>query len=416
VALLQGEDLPQPLKDLTHTDLIEHCRIHTDRSIHYLRTPGDAFVQVQVDRSEVTVGETTVSVPEIACLLKAGPFSELQALARRLVSESGLILCPCSGLETGLGLARHEPPWKTAERVRLNSDNTAEDALDAMLRAGLRQLRRNEHCVLDRAHAEGVHQMRVALRRLRTAFQCCRHLIPEQEYAAWSGRMREMQAVLGRARDLDVYRDTTLHSVCRGPDEDAGWDGLTELALQESDTARGEVERMLRSPTYALFQLEFTDWIERRGWREQELSERSARLFGPATDLAALNLEKRMRQVRRHGRTSRLRTPEKRHRFRISVKKLRYAADFVRDLYPKSEIRPLGRTAAKLQDLLGAEHDALVAEQLSRELADRAGLENRDLVFYSAGVVTGCQRQTVQGRGTEARRLWKRLARLKRFW
>ncbi|MFZ1575815.1 MAG: CHAD domain-containing protein, partial [Chromatiaceae bacterium] len=57
---------------------------------------------------------------------------------------------------------------------------------------------------------EGVHQMRVAIRRLRSALSLFRAAIPKEASKPWSDEMRWIVGELGLARDLDVFIDEGL--------------------------------------------------------------------------------------------------------------------------------------------------------------------------------------------------------------
>ena len=58
---------------------------------------------------------------------------------------------------------------------------------------------------------EGVHQMRVCTRRLRAAFRAFRDVLPANAVRSFNREFKWVASVLGRVRDLDVYRDNLDH-------------------------------------------------------------------------------------------------------------------------------------------------------------------------------------------------------------
>ena len=60
---------------------------------------------------------------------------------------------------------------------------------------------------------EGVHQMRVAFRRMRSALVTFRTAVPQELTRTWSEEMRWLAGQFGDARDLDVFIDEALGAV-----------------------------------------------------------------------------------------------------------------------------------------------------------------------------------------------------------
>jgi CHAD domain-containing protein len=106
------------------------------------------------------------------------------------------------------------------------------------------------------------------------------------------------------------------------------------------------------------------------------------------TEFAPPVLTRRYKRVRRMGaRLSRKSDPAEFHALRICTKRLRYAIEFVRDVYPKSSKRLVGRLVA-FQDLLGEHQDAQVAMAHLRELADDDDLALASRALLALGRVT----------------------------
>ncbi len=111
--------------------------------------------------------------------------------------------------------------------------------------------------------------------------------------------------------------------------------------------------------------------------------------------------------------------PAERHKLRVRLKKLRYAADFFACFYKRKDLRPHQRRISELQDLLGHLNDANVARTLIEDILSNEG--GRDPasasgLAYAGGAIVGwhtaCGASTVK---TLAKR-WKKFAKLKPFW
>ncbi len=105
--------------------------------------------------------------------------------------------------------------WRKAKTPAIAPLATAEDALTRIVVAGAEHLRANEACVLARAHDEGIHQMRVAARRLRSALTLYRAFIPDEQYRYLNGELKWLIRELGGARDWDVFRRRGAAAGCR---------------------------------------------------------------------------------------------------------------------------------------------------------------------------------------------------------
>ena len=97
------------------------------------------------------------------------------------------------------------PAWRKAELPALLPSTTAEDALADIVLGCVDHLRGNEACVLQRSHEEGIHQMRVATRRLRSCLALYDHFIPRNS-RAMSGELKWLIGELGPGARLGRFR------------------------------------------------------------------------------------------------------------------------------------------------------------------------------------------------------------------
>jgi CHAD domain-containing protein len=105
-------------------------------------------------------------------------------------------------------------------------------------------------------------------------------------------------------------------------------------------------------------------WFD-SGWEGDGASDELRRPIG---EIAARILDRRRRVVRRRSRDFARQSPEQRHRLRIALKKLRYAADVLACLYDDHRVKLLARRLKRLQDDLGNANDLHVGHDLVSEL------------------------------------------------
>jgi triphosphatase len=247
------------------------------------------------------------------------------------------------------------------------------DAFRAVMQAGLAHLRANEHGMLEARDPEYVHQMRVALRRLRSAVEIFGPLFPAPAVVRAESSIKWLARSLESARDWDVFVGETLpafrrsHRARRGMAEFAG----------RCDALRGRAharaQRAVRSLRYRRLGHQLAALIA-SGNRPVRLDDTPARavLTGPVDDFASAILERRHGQVRKKGRQLGGQSSRELHRLRIAIKKYRYAADFFAGLYEAQPARRTLKRLARLQDILGTMNDAATAAGLTAHGFDGA--------------------------------------------
>jgi inorganic triphosphatase YgiF len=308
--------------------------------------------------------------------------------------------------------ARARP--RKADAIETPQDATLEDLLVTVVEACLAQIAGNEEAALLGIDPEGVHQLRVGVRRLRSALSFFREVLPERQRVALRASLAALARGLAPARDLDVFADHWLApSLAARPDDAA----LARLAADVLGARTAEAERVrgrLESPDFARVVLEVRRWVARRAWREQSLSAGSAMLFLPARVAVARRLEHRHKKLRRALRRLPGATPAERHAVRIEAKKLRYAAEFSASAFPGKRMLRYVRRLEALQDALGIANDAAVAERLLTErIAELGG--GADLA-NAGGFVAGWAAHAAQQQIAQLAELAERFHDASRFW
>jgi inorganic triphosphatase YgiF len=320
-------------------------------------------IEIVLDEGEVRNGKARAPIRELELELQSGKPRMLFELAGELARAVPLRLGVLSKGERGyaIGKQRVGGPAR-AEPIALDPALSEGEAFRAVAHACLRQYRLNEIVLLAERDPGSLHQARIALRRLRSALSLFRTTVSGKEYQALREEIGWLASQLGDARDADVLI--------------AGESGLAEdeilhaRLLRTRGKAYDRVEAALGSERTRALMLRLALWIELGSWRFRERSGR------PVGDLAAHQLERQWRKVRRNrGRIAEARGPE-RHQLRLDVKKLRYSAEFLAGLYsrrPKGVRRDRFLEALKdLQDRLGDLNDAEAAEKIAARLTPGA--------------------------------------------
>lgn len=252
--------------------------------------------------------------------------------------------------------------------LNLRRQMTCEQVFQAIVGNCMVQIQSNAAALAQAYHEECLHQMRVGLRRLRSALSGFKNMlsVPDnlQQELDW------LSTKLGAARDWDVLVGTTLPAAGYGlPDENP----LVAVLLASrvmSDQAHAAVSAAVRSQRYTRLMMGFTRWVHESAWREAMLPLDLACLAAPGAGHAHKHLVRLQRRLLKRGGKLRAAGPEARHRFRITAKKLRYASGFYQSFCLSKYYQSYVKALSTLQDLLGQLNDAAVADRLLRDLQD----------------------------------------------
>jgi CHAD domain-containing protein len=258
---------------------------------------------------------------------------------------------------------------------------------------------------------EGVHQVRVSFRRMRSALSAFRWAIPRQLTRDWSEEMRWLAGQLGMARDLDVFITEGLR-IIEGRLPLTGEDKMLALAERHREAAYETVRAMLESERYLRFREAFPVWVAEEGWLSAEMDpkhrNRAALDVVPFARRLLDKLERRVLEAGAHGDPN---SATDMHKLRIQCKKLRYAAEFFLPIFAGME-EFLGHMKG-LQDLLGVMNDVSVMKRLVETLLE--GQRDLEVVEYAGGLVGWRARQYYEVKDSFETR-WEELVQVKHPW
>ncbi len=385
------------------------------RTVWLLETPAGDRVEMALDRGEIRADQGKSTISEVELELKAGNPAALYELALALQEAVPLRPENASKAERGYALCAAPSPRLAvkAAQPELAREMTVDAAFRAIAWNCIGQLQDNQGRLQQGYDPELIHQMRVAVRRLRSALNLFGAAAPGIRDAALTAELRWLVGELGPARDWDVFLGETLPPVIEALPQDAGLGQLQQAADRLCQAARERACAAAASPRYHRLLLTLGRWLWREPWRETAEAAGLAQLDQPLAAYAAAMLGRRHRQLRRRGRNLAQLNAEQRHALRIAAKKLRYAAEFFSGLYPRKASRRYLQALAGLQDELGVLNDQAVTGRLLEQI----GAGGRDLLRSRAsGVIIGWIACKTRLQLAGMARAWKRFNRCKVFW
>ncbi|NBN80487.1 CHAD domain-containing protein [Microvirga tunisiensis] len=390
-----------------------------ERSQRDITAPDGSLVEVALDIGEIVAGPRRQPLQELELELKSGQIEGLYAIARALVGPLPFRFSALSKAERGDRLARGEDGVPAAhpalaEPVDLSSGLTAERAYHAILRSCSHQIAENRMACLAGDDPEGPHQLRVGLRRLRTALRLFRPLVNPRSTGALDAAAQRLALGIGRLRDLDVLSaDIVAPLLAIAPERvdlarlDRHLDGLRAQRRQD-------VQALLVSQTVNDLLFDLASYTETRGWLSSEDIEQSERLAVPVAEFARSALDGQWRRVQKYGNRLDSLTIAERHDMRKALKKFRYGLEFFAGLTPKGERKSYLKRLKSLQDVFGYLNDVAMAEMLL-DLPLPDGTAATDLA-QAAGFVIGWHEAEARHAWQHAQDSWDEASRAPKYW
>ena len=384
------------------------------RSSRLLELDAETRVEASVDQGLIRSGKRAEPLSELELELKGGAPHHLYDLALKLAEDVPLSIEDRSKAERGYALARDEraAPVKS-QPAALDRGMSVNDAFKAVTWASLAHLHANERGMLEGRDPEFLHQMRVALRRLRSAVSVFTPPLPEPVIAPVRNDLRWLATSLGPARDWDVFVTETLPPIEAEFGAHGGLADFSARCNRLRRTAGARARRAVRSVRYRRLALSTAAWLASEGWFAQLDPVAAGALQAPVGEFAAAVLERRYNQVRKKGRKLGELSAVELHRLRIAIKKFRYAADFFAGLYEPGAAQQALKRLSRLQDVLGAMNDAATVANLMAGAFD--GARGRR-VLEAKGILLGWSRGRAATLRRELRSAWKEFRSAGKFW
>src|SRR5262249_35968750 len=234
------------------------------RTVYPIRN-GESEIELTIDKGKIEAGGKSSPLCEVELELKRGEIDDLFETARKLAKEVPLQLAVSSKAERGYSLiAGKKAEAVKAAPVVLTPEFTCADAFRSIAKACLRQLVANQPAML-RADVKGLHQMRVALRRLRAAISLFADMLVDRQTQELKSRFQWMGGELGPAREFDVFIRRVLMPVAEHNPNGPGVAVLTEDLEAQRKEAFERACTAIQSEGFRDLMLDTAAWIETRG-------------------------------------------------------------------------------------------------------------------------------------------------------
>jgi CHAD domain-containing protein len=291
-----------------------------------------------------------------------------------------------------LGIEAVEPPTSGAAAI---------DRVRARIEEQYGQILRHDPGVRVGDDPEDVHDLRVAVRRLRALLRAADSLLVPEWSEPLRNELKWLGGELGAVRDLDVLLEHLRAEAAELDGDERAFAEVLQRLEADRVEARERALVALRSDRYA----ELLNSLEAAANAPQARA-----LDAKLDELAAREFRRLAKAVDGLGDDA---SDAELHRVRIKGKRARYAAELAEPVAGKAVTRFVKR-AKGFQDVVGAHQDAAVAEEHLRSLAPQ-------LTSSEAVVAAGRMIERQRSRRREARaklpKAWARLERSgRRVW
>lgn len=364
------EGASSSLQPAFETDIVRRSRV--------LKAAGTS-VEIALDQGRIRAGDESLPVLEMEFELKEGSPATLVELAQRWCEQHGLWLDPLSKSAAGRRLAEGEKQPPPVQAAAVPAQDSAPSLLAAILDAGLAQVLGNaRELAAGQGGDDHVHQLRVGLRRVRSALRELRAWAPPGTIADdLDAPLHGVFALLGEHRDRATLLPRLREELAAAGAPLPGWDAPLP-----------DVAAAVRSTEFQLPLLRLVGLV-------QELRASEPGGLKAARKDARAHLRKLHRKTLREGRRFRALPQEERHQVRKRLKRLRYLSELVRPLFDGKEVDRYVASLKDLQDALGAYQDAVAGQQMFTQHAaadGRAWFAAGWLAAREQGLAADCER------------------------
>lgn len=376
---------------------------------------GHSEIELAVDDGAITAGDARLPLCDIELELKSGNSIDLLKCASNLASDCELSLEFEAKADRGYRLAEAtQPTAQKAMALALPEAITFDDLLAAVITSTLNHFVANWAALRETDAPESVHQLRVALRRMRSALGIFRRVIALPELEDIRSEARRIASALGPARECDAFRQNALSGPLSGQAEQVrGALPLLEAVAKRREESYAEARRVIDDPAASLFVLRVQNLVFTRAWRTALAPQDLGLLTTPGKIYAATVLDRLLKRALKRGKHMPDMPDEERHDVRIALKNLRYAAEFFGSLFADAKgLRNYLGLVADLQEDLGAHNDAATAKSFIEGLQ----LPPEPGTHFATGYLLGWYRHATMVADGHLAKKWKAFKRADVFW
>jgi CHAD domain-containing protein len=213
---------------------------------------------------------------------------------------------------------------------RLNPAMACDTAFRVLARRRVADLIAN-HAATCTGDEEALHQMRVALARLRAAISFFSPMVADSQRKQIEAELKWLHRQLGTVRDLDVAIGRLETSGKQRPDDYRFW------KAKRAEHHR-HLARALRSASYRRLIKDASAWIESGPWSTGNGKHAARKRASPIAAYCAGKSMRWQEKLLKKSRRLRNMGAKKRHRLRLFNKKCCYSTEFSEDLFRNKEL------------------------------------------------------------------------------
>lgn len=403
--LREVRGLPSPARDTSR--LAPVFRTEVTRTCCLLTPATGTTVELALDEGAVVADNRSEPLSELEIELKQGSEEALLRLGLDLVRAAPLALLSESKAERGYHLADGtQPEARKPPPIDFDPERPLPEAFRALADGVIDHLLSNQPAALRGDEQEGIHQMRVAVRRMRSLLVLFERLLEPHAAGQFEDELRRLGRVLGVARDWDVFLSESLEEAAPG-NGDAEWTRpLRTLGRQRQHAAHQAAKKAILEPGFTRFVLAFRAWSV-----SGEGALRSGLLDRPTDAMAGRLLSRLANKVDHRLAGADCDDFESLHSLRKSAKKLRYGIEYLEAQYGDESKRYCKRCNA-LQKRLGRINDLVSSTRLAGELARDGHLD----LAPSLGILASRNEALINRDMKKLRRTLRKFEREDRFW
>jgi inorganic triphosphatase YgiF len=397
-------------------DLARVFATNVDRETWLLRL-GRCRIECAIDCGTIACERKKAPISEVELELKSGQPARIYELAHRLNAIVPLRIETKSKAVRGYDLVEHAKlAAPKCGPIVVNPPMSVGECLAAIAQPCVTHVLASVNFAYKSRDPEGIHQLRVAIRRMRAALSIFHSAMAQSYRPRLAVELRTFALKLGAARDWDVLVEETIASMPTRLRKQRPTANLIRIAQARRAEGDKRAHASLQDPQYTEVLLQLASWADSQfgsdGSLQQEGKWKPDVVADPAAGFAADLMQTFHDKARKLGNKVHELDPQEIHRLRIRIKKLRYATDFFGGFWPNRRTERYRAALKGLQQALGEFHDLTVADQL---IAHSTATEGVD-VKLSTALVNRWLTKYQRGLRKKVVESWREFAKQRPFW
>jgi inorganic triphosphatase YgiF len=367
-----------------------------------------AKIELCMDCGAIRSGQFSQQISELELELKSGKSAQLFNLTLVLLDIVPLTVEHTNKAEYGYRLLAHTKPAAVkASTPIVTKCPDLPCALQTIIWSCMFHLQVNIPGAVQQIDEEYLHQVRIALRRLRVLLSLAETFHTDTELTSLQKQIAQLSEELGMLREWDVFVTLLLKPFIPQLSKQAG-PHLLLASEKLREQHRINVATRLQSPEYQRLVLHFGAWMHCEYWSKQNIGGLSLVQF------AQQNLNLHYQRIVKRGKQLATANPKQLHRLRISCKKLRYSAEAFASLFDKNKTNRFQSDLALLQECLGTLNDYAVSLNQLDELDAQA--QQRPSLLIATLVMRGWIKHGYTNQLNSLNKVWKKFSNQEVFW